>query len=627
MKFNYKLNLTESNESMINHLLSQKNYSANIVIKKKTNSKFQLFLAEKIESSKKKILKYLNSNKKDRLNNFFNEIEGAYVYIEMSNKKILIFNDFFSRIEIYYNYHDKSRILKISNVFSNLYNDKDILNHKGILHYFINYGSRTPKKETIFKSINRLDNSQYLFFNKIKNKVDKKYFEYKKIFTVSKQNNFDNVFLDSLKKKSSPDLNIVYLSSGWDSTAVLAGLVYLYGKKKVKAVTSVAKHDNRAGVHNKFEVLRAKKIANFFDIDHYLFNTDLSKKNIFTKIYNAFEFTSKNHLFGIVPISHYLIANFVKKKFGEGVTAFSGEYSDGLTNLGFSQNLSIFHKNSFGFREYSDKMRTYLYTSTFLKSISDGSYSKDPIFVIFSKYFDNLNMKSKKFKNKKDISKIILQNLFLNPSRMPFSQFKNNKSINKSALKHYVNHMSKEYLERFENIFNFENPFISYLQLYKSFHWQCSTVAGIELAGSANNINNQIAFQDRNLFDYFVFMPESLGRNLEINNTKFPIKKFLFEKINFPPSIGAGPHSYTYDVDPSFSILSQLINFSGLKNNFKKNLKEINIESLLDGRLYNKKNLKMIKKSYLNKNIIVGEELDILSKLIELSNFLSVIKK
>ena len=54
MKFNYKLNLTESNESMINHLLSQKNYSANIVIKKKTNSKFQLFLAEKIESSKKK---------------------------------------------------------------------------------------------------------------------------------------------------------------------------------------------------------------------------------------------------------------------------------------------------------------------------------------------------------------------------------------------------------------------------------------------------------------------------------------------------------------------------------------------------------------------------------------------
>jgi len=57
MKFNYKLNLTESNESIINHLLSQKNYSANIVLKKKTNSKFQLFLAEKIESSKKKNLK------------------------------------------------------------------------------------------------------------------------------------------------------------------------------------------------------------------------------------------------------------------------------------------------------------------------------------------------------------------------------------------------------------------------------------------------------------------------------------------------------------------------------------------------------------------------------------------
>ena len=37
----------------------------------------------------------------------------------------------------------------------------------------------------------------------------------------------------------------------------------------------------------------------------------------------------------------------LKKKFGEGVTAFSGEYSDGLNNLGFSQNFVNFPQGLF----------------------------------------------------------------------------------------------------------------------------------------------------------------------------------------------------------------------------------------------------------------------------------------
>ena len=85
-------------------------------------------------------------------------------------------------------------------------------------------------------------------------------------------------------------------------------------EKKKKAVTSIAKHDNRAGVHNKFEVDRAKKIAKYFDVDHYFLKTDYSSNGVYDKINEAKKFSLKYHLFNIVPISYYLISNYVKKK-------------------------------------------------------------------------------------------------------------------------------------------------------------------------------------------------------------------------------------------------------------------------------------------------------------------------
>lgn len=621
MNLKIKIDLKNKKQNIINQLSDSKNFSAKIILKNCIKKKKQFLIAEKIQNKKKDIIRLLNSNSNEKLSHIFNEIDGAYAFIEISEDSITIQNDFFSRVDIFFKYDKENNLIYISNSFDFFYSERQNFNQKALLHYFLNYGSRPPKKNTVFKDVNRLDNSQYISIN-LKNKTLKtNYLNYKKILkTPVNKNNFNDLFLECLKRKSDPDLNIVYLSSGWDSTAVLGGLIYLYGKKKVKAVTSIAKHDNRAGVHNKFEVDRAKKIAKYFDVDHYFFKTDYSSNGVYNKINEAKKFSLKYHLFNIVPISHYLISNYVKKKFGEGVTAFSGEYSDGLNNLGFSQNLSIFHKDSFGFREYSDKMRTYLYTSTFIKTILDGSYVKDPIYKIFLNYFPSL--KKSKFNNIDEVAQDILQNLFLNPTRMPLSKFKKNKFVNDKGVKEYIDYMRKEYLYKNEKNFDKNYPFKTYLQLYKSFHWQCSTVAGIELAGIENKINNQIAFQDRKLFDYFAFLPNNFGRDLEINNTKFVIKNFLSEKIKFPMDLGAGPHSYTYDTDPSFSILSQLINFSGFKNNFRNNLKKANIDNFLDKSYFKINDLRSIKNKYLNKKIVIGEELDVLSKMIELSNFI-----
>ena len=58
---------------------------------------------------------------------------------------------------------------------------------------------------------------------------------------------------------------------------------------------------------------------------------------------------------------------------------FCGEISDGVHNFGFSQYATIFHP-VLDFREYSDKMASYLYGPTFLSSFEKNTFEEDVIY-------------------------------------------------------------------------------------------------------------------------------------------------------------------------------------------------------------------------------------------------------
>ena len=62
---------------------------------------------------------------------------------------------------------------------------------------------------------------------------------------------------------------------------------------------------------------------------------------------------------------------------------FAGEISDGAHNFGFSQYATMFHP-TYEFREYADKMASYLFGPTFLKRIVDGDYKLDPKYVLIN---------------------------------------------------------------------------------------------------------------------------------------------------------------------------------------------------------------------------------------------------
>ena len=78
----------------------------------------------------------------------------------------------------------------------------------------------------------------------------------------------------------------------------------------------------------------------------------------------------KGHNFGsMTGFNHYLLAKGAKKIAKKDASVFAGEISDGAHNLGFSQYVSIYHPASYNFREYSDKMSSYLFGPTFLQYI------------------------------------------------------------------------------------------------------------------------------------------------------------------------------------------------------------------------------------------------------------------
>ena len=64
-------------------------------------------------------------------------------------------------------------------------------------------------------------------------------------------------------------------------------------------------------------------------------------------------------------------------------------------------------------------------------------------------------------------------------------------------------------------------------------------------------------------------MQEDWGRGLEMKPTKFPLKWALENEIDYPIKFQKGPHSYLYDVDPSFNHISEILLVQKFQNFIK----------------------------------------------------------
>jgi len=164
--------------------------------------------------------------------------------------------------------------------------------------------------------------------------------------------------------------------------------------------------------------------------------------------------------------------------------------------------------------------------------------------------------------------------LFLRNARIPFWSLNNNKLLTPQGVKKYTATMQKKYLSYFAKNIDTKNIYSIYLHLYNSFHWQGSTVRSLQTLSDYYSLRTDLPFWNSNLQEFLAKMPEDWGRGLDLNPTKYPLKKMLRNKLDYPYHFQKGAHSYTYDVDHSFNHAQEVYCFSALTKDFQDSLRD-----------------------------------------------------
>ena len=555
----------------------------------------------------------------DRLENHeqISEFEGRFVLIKICANRICeVWTDQFGRIDIYWQNIGDAIVIGTSLDLLPITKNDSLPDNVGVAHSLVVFGWRPAKQHTLYKEVHRLGiNQRIRLENGCLKIVQRKSRLVSTIPTYVKQDLhwYADIFLESIRSRASNEGNIVYLSSGWDSTTILASLVHLLGKRKVSAVIGRMQYSKRSGVINQFEVDRAKAIAEYFQIPLKIIDFDY-RSNIEALLNRLKGLFLSQQFASIAGINHWRLAEETSKMVEGSEVIFAGEISDGAHNLGFSQFTTIFHPASMEFREYSDKMASYLFGPTFLTQLQKGAHEQDPIWVLFKE-----RNKDKKFdslvKGNRKITQQLLASFFLRGGRMPLYSLENTNLLTAEGRENYSKESERIYIKKISEEVTQENLYASYLHLYNSFHWQGSTVSTLEYTAETHGLRCVLPFHDSAMIDFLSAMPETWGRGLDLNPTKYPLKWMLRNRIDYPNHLQVGPHSYTYDVNPNFTLLGEILFASSFRPVFFKSLKEGKFVDWLDSNFFDRSYIEGIVSRYLKGEELRGQEMNDLGVL------------
>lgn len=545
---------------------------------------------------KKKLKKILN---KETLINIPNLIEGNYYFIiKYNNGDFDIGRNQTGEKELFY-FKSKNKIIisdSLEPIIKNLKNSQiSIYNNQAIFNILTVYGNYSFKKETIYKNIKRLGVNEFIKVTKLKINIIKKKFIPAKIkkFEENDLIHYYTNLENSVKVRSSSSINWILMSSGWDSSGILSILNKLYGNKKIRAVIGRVKYSDKWGIVNKPEIDRAKKICKYFNIQLEVIDIDYTSKN-FIYSFNKFKsFMRSNHLYSIHGYIYFKLSEYIyKNKKNNKDAIFNGDISDGAHNFGFAQYANFLQFEDLGFREYVDKMFTYLYGPSFFKKVQKKNFNKDTIYNFLKK---NRDITFENIKSKFNY----LAPLFLGKDRVPFEKLITSDLIKKNKKKIYINNLKKNYFNKIIEDFSYKNIYSCIIFLYNSFHWQSSIVRSTLLSPSFFGMSSRTPYRDINFLNLLSSSPESWGRGLNLKETKFPLKYSLKNFVNYPSYLQTGPHSYLYDKDERWNALEDIIYHSNVKKYFKNNLRKIKIENIFDSNFFDIKRIKRLKSRYL----------------------------
>lgn len=498
--------------------------------------------------------------------------DGRYCFVHVKNYSSQILPDHFSRLDIFYT-QKKNDFLVSSNfrIITKILQKKTI-NQVAIGHSLNVIGIRPPKKDTFFNEISRIGVNETLSI--IKNKIVLNTKMFNSMFTEnyndSKIDEYFKLNQRYLSQLSSERKKNIYMSSGFDSSFLTANQIDLFGSSNITGHTVIQKISERSKIYNTFEIKRILKLKKYFGFKLKFTEVNLVKN--FQKYSEQISKVCSDRMMTntLAAFMHNNLA-ISSKNLNNSKEVYAGEVSDGVHNFGFSQFFSLIDHDSNGFREYSDKKISYLYSPTFIKKILNKNFKNDFIFKeIVKKKFDKIsNLNSFTLK---EVFYKLSDNLFNSNSRLPLNQEQN--SLTKNSLKKKISdHLKRNY---FSNV-KISNPnqiYSAYIFLYNSFHWQASTICTMYNFADENNLDMYLPYWNPKLHNYLSKMPEEWGRGLEMKNVKYPLKESFRRYLKYPKILEEGSHSYMYDVkkfsDPILEIIINPITKRYIVDIFKK---------------------------------------------------------
>ena len=215
---------------------------------------------------------------KSSIEDIKNNLEGRYILLKITKKnELFVISDYFGRMDVYYSKVNNSFIISSDLSNFNLEINQNTYDYFSLSHSLYIYGCRPPKKSTLYKGIKRLGVNEYIKWQGDNFEVLKINANLQKCNEKFEENDLEKyyeIWLDAIEKRTSEKDNLVFLSSGWDSSSLLAGLVHLKGQKKVQALVGEFHFSERSGFGNKFEVDRVKAICDFFNVKFHITKID-----------------------------------------------------------------------------------------------------------------------------------------------------------------------------------------------------------------------------------------------------------------------------------------------------------------------------------------------------------------
>jgi len=548
-------------------------------------------------------------------------LEGQYIgiLIDENRRNTKIFSDRYARMDSFYTYNNKDFYLAtdLDFIFQHI---RPVYDQKMIANLFSAYGWYTPKGLTIYKNVKQLRVGEIITLSD--NGLSSSYIEFKALaiadYDPNDLNTYYNFLRDSIVSRAPKKGRIwVSSSSGWDSSIILGILVDEFGTRNIRMLTGRMKYSDETDVINNFEINKVKKIGAYYGIKPNIVDLDYRSKSAARDWQVTLPFFRSRHNYTYVTHNFATLSRRIAQLDGKGQVVFNGETADSFHNFGFSQFATFFHTKK-SFTEFADKMNCYLYGPSFFAKVIKGDYQKDKVFQIFRAMMPNVKFSTGKGKREDVLEGYLFPFLYGSP-RVPFAKTYENPVFNKKGHKMLYRFPFREYMPELLSDLSEKNIYSWLCYLYPSFHSQGSTAHVHQNGMELNGHSWRSPFNDYRLISFLSRMPESWGRGLELNNTKYPLKWVAKNKIRFPYELlDVGPHSYLYDVIEGFSLYAEKTYRSGVVGFFKDALSKGSYKEIITDDYFNIEYLDRLTDNYLHNREAKGQEFNNLVSLITL---------